>query len=309
MYKLTIATRRSPLARWQADFVADTLRALHPQLEVDILPLQTKGDQWQKTALSNLGGKGLFVKELETALLNGDADIAVHSMKDVPAHFPDGLGLAAILKRHDPRDALLGCDSISALPQGACVGTASQRRALQLVNQRPDLSIKLLRGNIQTRMRKLDEGEYDAILLAASGLQRMGYDARIQRILNPDEMLPAIGQGALGIEARLNDEATLNYVKPMADSLTTIQLEAERAVGQCMGSSCQTPVAAYAEIHNAQIHLRALMGDPNTGDILSEQAEAPVGQALALGKQLGDALLAKGGQAILERLQNAPSQQ
>lgn len=305
MSTLRIATRRSPLARWQADFVADALRQLHPDLTIEICPMQTKGDQWQRSSLSQLGGKGLFVKELEQALIDDQADIAVHSMKDVPAQFPPGLGLVAILERHDPRDALLGVSDISALPHGACVGTASQRRQLQVVAQRPDVQIKLLRGNIQTRMGKLDDGEYDAILLAASGLKRMGYDQRIDRLLEPHDMLPAIGQGALGVECRLDDQRVRKLIAPLADPATTLRVQAERAVGHCMGSSCQTPVAAYAEIEGDTLWLRALMGDPNSGEVLRDEGRAPLAQAEALGTQLGNNLLAQGGQAILERLQSA----
>ncbi|MGJ8668027.1 MAG: hydroxymethylbilane synthase [Oceanococcus sp.] len=299
---IRIATRRSPLARWQADFVAERLRALHPQLEIDILPMQTKGDEWLQSSLSKIGGKGLFVKELELALLAGDADIAVHSMKDVPGSFPDGLGLPVIMERHDPRDALLGVKAVSDLALGACVGTASQRRQLQLVNQRPDLKIKLLRGNIQTRMQKLDDGHYDAILLAASGLKRMQYEHRIDHTLEPEEMLPAIGQGALGIECRLEDKTTRELIQGLQHDISAIRVRAERAVGQCMGSSCQTPVAAYAEIDGETIHLRALMGDPNNGETLRDEGRAPLDQAEALGQQLGENLLAAGGHAILQRL-------
>lgn len=305
MSTLRIATRRSPLARWQADFVADALRQLHPQLQIELCPMETKGDQWLRSSLSQLGGKGLFVKELEQALLDNQADIAVHSMKDVPAHFPDGLGLVAILERHDPRDALLGVSNLDELAQGAVVGTASQRRQLQVVAQRPDLKIKLLRGNIQTRMGKLEAGEYDAILLAASGLKRMGYDNRIDRILEPEDMLPAIGQGALGVECRLDDSRVRELIAPLADPATTLRVEAERAVGHCMGSSCQTPVAAYAVIEDDTLWLRALMGDPNSGEMLLDEGRAPLNQAVALGTQLGENLLAKGGDAILQRLQNA----
>ncbi len=305
MSTLRIATRRSPLARWQADFVADALRQLHPQLTIEICPMETKGDQWLRSSLSQLGGKGLFVKELEQALLDNEADIAVHSMKDVPAHFPDGLGLVAILERHDPRDALLGVKNLDDLPHGACVGTASQRRQLQVIARRPDLDIKLLRGNIQTRMGKLDAGDYDAILLAASGLKRMGYDTRIDHILEPEEMLPAIGQGALGVECRLTDERVRALIAPLADPVTTLRVQAERAVGHCMGSSCQTPVAAYAEIEGDSLWLRALMGDPNNGEMLRDEGRAPLDQAVALGTQLGENLLAQGGRSILQRLQSA----
>ena len=303
MSKLRIATRQSPLARWQADFVADQLRAHHPGLQVEILPMLTKGDQWLKTSLSELGGKGLFVKELEAALLADEADIAVHSMKDVPAHFPPGLGLTCILERHDPRDALLGVKSLDDLAQGACLGTASQRRQLQVCEQRPDLKIKLLRGNIQTRLKKLEDGEYDAILLAASGLKRMQLDARIDHILAAEEMLPAIGQGALGIECRLDDQASQDWIKVLAHEPSQIRVNAERAVGHCMGSSCQTPVAAYAEIEQDEIWLRALMGDPHNGETLRCEGRAPLAQAQALGKRLGESLLADGGAAILRRLQ------
>lgn len=265
--------------------------------------MQTKGDQWLESSLSKVGGKGLFVKELEAALLNNEADIAVHSMKDVPADFPASLGLPVILERHDPRDALLGVKAVADLPHGACVGTASQRRQLQVIHQRPDLKIKLLRGNIQTRMRKLDEGQYDAILLAASGLKRMQYDHRIDHILEPEEMLPSIGQGALGVECRLDDQRTRDLIAPLDHPISALRVRTERAVGHCMGSSCQTPVAAYAQVDGDEVYLRALMGDPHSGEMLREEGRTSRQDAEALGQKLGYSLLQSGGQAILDRLQ------
>jgi hydroxymethylbilane synthase len=299
MPRLRIATRRSPLALWQANFVADTLRRLHPDLQVEVLPMVTKGDQWLDSPLSRIGGKGLFVKELEHALLANEADIAVHSMKDVPAEFPPGLGLGAILEREDPRDALIGVDSLAALPQNACVGTASQRRQLQVLAQRPDARIRLLRGNINTRLKKLADGQYDAILLAAAGLKRMGFQDRISHILEPEDMLPSIGQGALGIECRLDDEASLARVRPLIHLSTQLRVSAERAMGKCMGGSCQLPIAGYAEIQDGQIWLRGLLGTSDGQRILRDDIRGPAEQAESLGRRLGERMLANGGEEIL----------
>ncbi len=307
MSKLRIATRRSPLARWQADFVADALRSLHPDLEVEILPMVTKGDQLLDSPLSRLGGKGLFVKELEHALLAGEADIAVHSMKDVPASFPPGLGLSAILCREDPRDALLGAESLAQLPERAVVGTASLRRQLQVQAQRPDAQIRLLRGNINTRLQKLADGEFDAILLASSGLKRMGFGDRISRVLEPEEMLPSIGQGALGIECRLDDSTAQALVAPLIDAPSSLRVEAERALGQCMGGSCQLPVAGYAEIHQGELWLRALLGSPDGRTILRDEIRGPASAAQSLGQTLGERMLNNGGEAILASLETSAS--
>ncbi len=303
MSVLRIATRRSPLALWQAEFVADALRRLNPRTTVELVPLVTKGDQLLDSPLSRLGGKGLFVKELERAMLEGEADLAVHSMKDVPAAFPAGLGLAAILEREDPRDALIGADALSDLPEGACVGTASLRRQLQVQAQRPDCQIRLLRGNINTRLAKLEAGEYDAILLAASGLKRMGFDHRISRILEPEDMLPAVGQGALGIECRLEDQATLAAVAPLNHADSSLRVRAERALGHCMGGSCQLPVAAYAVLEDQSLWLRGLVGSPDGRQMVRDEIRGPAADGEALGRALGQRMLAAGGQDILDALE------
>ena len=302
MPSLRIATRRSPLALWQAEFVAARLRELHADLNVEIVPLVTKGDQLLDSPLSRVGGKGLFVKELERAMLEDEADLAVHSMKDVPADFPAGLGLVAILEREDPRDALIGADTLDALPDQAVVGTASLRRQLQVQARRPDCQIKLLRGNINTRLAKLEAGEYDAILLAASGMKRMGFDARINRVLPPEEMLPSVGQGALGIECRLDDSATITRVQPLIDEASRIRVMAERALGHCMGGSCQLPVAGYAELQGDQIWLRGLVGSADGRDVVRDEIRGPAAQGEALGRELGQRMLANGGRRILEQL-------
>ncbi len=302
MSVLRIATRRSPLALWQAEHVAERLRSLNPGTRVELVPLVTKGDQLLDSPLSRLGGKGLFVKELERAMLDGEADLAVHSMKDVPAAFPDGLGLAAILAREDPRDALIGAPSIEALPQGACVGTASLRRQLQVQAARPDCRIRLLRGNINTRLAKLEAGEYDAILLAASGLKRMGFEDRISRILEPEDMLPAVGQGALGIECRLDDTATRAAVQALNDDESNLRVRAERALGHCMGGSCQLPVAAYALREGNDLWLRGLVGSPDGQRVVRDEIRGPASAGEALGQELGQRMLAAGGQDILDAL-------
>ncbi len=302
MSELRIATRRSPLALWQAEHVAERLRSLNPGTRVELVPLVTKGDQLLDSPLSRLGGKGLFVKELERAMLDGEADLAVHSMKDVPAAFPDGLGLAAILAREDPRDALIGAPSIEALPQGACVGTASLRRQLQVQAARPDCRIRLLRGNINTRLAKLEAGEYDAILLAASGLKRMGFEDRISRILEPEDMLPAVGQGALGIECRLDDTATRAAVQALNDDESNLRVRAERALGHCMGGSCQLPVAAYALREGNDLWLRGLVGSPDGQRVVRDEIRGPASAGEALGQELGQRMLAAGGQDILDAL-------
>lgn len=302
MTTLRIATRRSPLALWQAEHVAQRLRDAHPGLATEILPMVTQGDQWLDTALSKIGGKGLFIKELEKALLDDRADIAVHSMKDVPAEFPPGLDLACILSREDPCDALIGAPSLEALPENPRIGTASLRRQLQVLAVRPDAQILLLRGNVNSRLQKLADGHYDAILLAASGLKRLGFEARISRILDPVQMLPAVGQGALGIECRSDDPATRERLHCLADESTTTRVSAERAVGHALGGSCQLPIAAYAVLERDQLHLRALVGRPDASLILRDEIRGAAHDAAALGHTLGQRLLAAGADRILTDL-------
>ncbi|HAO01675.1 MAG TPA: hydroxymethylbilane synthase, partial [Halomonas sp.] len=270
--KLRIATRKSQLAMWQAEYVRDRLMAAHSGLEVELVPLSTKGDKILDTPLSKIGGKGLFVKELEDAMLDGRADIAVHSMKDVPMHFPEGLGLSVILEGADPTDAFVSnhYNSIDELPEGARIGTASLRRGLQIREARPDLQILNLRGNVQTRLGKLDDGEFDAIILATSGLQRLGLDARIAQALPPEICLPACGQGALGIECRLHDPELIALLAPLDDQDTATRVRAERAMNTRLEGGCQVPIAGHAVLDKANdtLWLRGLVGNPEGTEVL-----------------------------------------
>ncbi len=301
---IRIATRQSPLALWQAEYVKTALEQHHPTLKVLLVPMVTKGDIILDTPLAKVGGKGLFVKELEQALLENRADIAVHSMKDVPVAFPEGLGLVTICKREDPRDAFVSnkYKSIDELPKGAVVGTSSLRRQCQLRALRPDLCIKDLRGNLGTRLNKLDNNEFDAIILAAAGLKRLKLEARIQGEIPTSIMLPAVGQGAVGIECRLDDEKVRQLLAPLADSATTYRVLCERAMNNYLQGGCQVPIGSYAEIHQDQIHLRALVGEPDGSKILRAEIKGSVDDALALGEQVAKTLLEKGADAILQKL-------
>lgn len=303
---LTIATRNSPLALWQAEFVRDELLRHHADLHVDILGMTTKGDQLLGTPLTKIGGKGLFVKELETALLDGRADIAVHSMKDVGVKFPDGLGIGAILARHNPFDALVSnrYQQLVDLPDGAVIGTCSLRRVCQLKNHFSHLQFKDLRGNIHTRLSKLDAGEYDAIILAAAGLERMGLNERIAAEISPATCLPAIAQGSLGIELRLDDNDTLVRLQPLIDADNTIRATAERAVNERLNGSCQTPIAAYATLAGEQVYLRALIGSPDGKTRLYTEQHGEVSDARNIGLTAADDLLSQGAQAILDSVKS-----
>jgi hydroxymethylbilane synthase len=305
---LRIATRKSPLALWQAEHVAARLRDLHPGLAVEIVGMSTQGDKILDTPLAKIGGKGLFVKELEQGLLDGRADLAVHSMKDVPVELPDRLHLAAILEREDPRDAFVSARYADpdALPGGARVGTASLRRECQLRERRPDLCIESLRGNIHTRLRRLDEGRFDAIVLAASGLQRMGFGNRIACLLEPERSLPAIGQGALGIECRREDPRVNALVAPLGHPETEACVGAERALNQRLRGGCQVPIAGYAVRDGERLRLRALVGQPDGTRVIRAAGEAPLASAAALGRQVADDLLAAGAGAILRALYAGP---
>lgn len=307
MKTLRIATRQSPLAMWQAEFVQAQLQELHPQLTVELLPMTTKGDQILNSPLALIGGKGLFVKELEHALLEGRADIAVHSMKDVPPTFPEGLGLGAILKRHSPFDAVLSNDysSIEELPEGAHVGTASQRRKAQLLARFPHLKISTLRGNIQTRISKLDAGEFDAILLAASGLQRMGLDSRIKSIMSAEDSLPAVGQGALGIEVRENDAQVAEFLKPLVHSETQINVAAERRFSKRLGGSCSVPLGCFATHDGDKFEIEGLLAQPDGKLILRSQRSGKTEDALSLAEALADDLFSQGAQKILDELEHS----
>lgn len=298
---IRIATRQSPLALWQAEHVRQLLCAQHPDLEVTLVPMVTKGDVILDTPLAKVGGKGLFVKELELALLEQRADIAVHSMKDVPVEFPDGLGLVCICERDDPHDALVSnhYDSLDALPQGAIVGTSSLRRQCQLRAARPDLHIKDLRGNVGTRLSKLDNGEYDAIILAAAGLRRLGLEARIRARLSVQQSLPAVGQGAIGIECRLDDARVRALLAPLNHADTADRVVAERAMNNRLQGGCQVPIGSYAELTGDQLYLRALVGAPDGSRLLQAEIRGPRTEAEQLGSALAEQLLDDGAGSIL----------
>lgn len=301
---LRIATRRSPLALWQAEHVRARLMAADPSLDVELLPMTTEGDRQLAQSLARVGGKGLFVKELETALLDGRADIAVHSMKDVPAALPPGLILGALLAAEDPRDALVSNAhaSLDALPQGARVGTASLRRQAQLRLIRPDLEIDMLRGNVNTRLARLDAGEFDAILLACAGLHRLGYAARIREALDEVRFVPACAQGVLGIECREGDDATRARIDPLHDAPTAIRIAAERSFNARLGGACQVPVAGHAVLDGDRLRLTGLVAAPDGSRAVRDIAEAPLADAAECGLRLAESLLAAGARDILNAL-------
>ena len=298
MSKIVIATRESPLALWQANHVADRLRALHAGLEVELLGMTSRGDQLLDRPLYKVGGKGLFVKELETALMDGRADIAVHSMKDVPMALPEGLTLGVICEREDPRDALVGVDSLDALAQGARLGTSSLRRAAQFKRVRPDLDVRFLRGNVNSRLAKLDAGEFDAIVLATAGLVRLGFEDRIGARIDPDLALPAGGQGAVGIEYRETDPRTAELLAPLQHDLTAICVRAERACVRTLNGGCDVPIASYAIEQDGALWLRARVGSPDGAQLL--MAEGRGDDPEALGQAVAEQLLADGADAILQ---------
>ncbi len=304
---LKIATRKSPLALWQANFVKDRLEALHPQLQVELVPMSTQGDKILDTPLAKVGGKGLFVKELETAMLEGRADIAVHSMKDVPVEFPEGLGLHTICEREDPRDAFVSnrFKAIAELPQGAVVGTSSLRRQCQLRAARPDLVIRDLRGNVNTRLAKLDAGEYDAIILAAAGLKRLEMAHRITAFIEPEQSLPANGQGAVGIECRLDDTELHALLAPLEHTETRARVLTERAMNRALQGGCQVPIGAYALVEGEQIWLRGLVGSPDGSQVIRDEIRGPLADGEALGEQLAQRLLAAGADEILAEVYRA----
>ncbi len=301
---LRIATRQSALALWQAEYVKAELEKNHPQLEVILIPMVTKGDIILDTPLAKVGGKGLFVKELENAMLEDRADLAVHSMKDVPVEFPEGLGLVTICEREDPRDAFVSnhYENLTSLPKGAVVGTCSLRRECQLRAERPDLIIKNLRGNVNTRLRKLDEGQYDAIILACAGLLRLGMGERIKESLSPEQSLPAVGQGAVGIECRLDDERTRALIAPLGHRDTRDRVLTERAMNNHLQGGCQVPIASYALLDGEDVWLRALVGKPDGTVMVRGEIRGPRTQGEALGKELAQRLLDDGAKAILDKL-------
>ncbi len=302
-----IATRQSPLALWQAEYVKARLLAIHSGLEVQLVPMTTQGDRILGTPLTKIGGKGLFVKELEKAMLEGEADIAVHSMKDVPMSFPPGLVLAAICEREDPCDAFVSNhhDSLDSLPEGAIVGTSSLRRKSQLLICRPDLQIRDLRGNVGTRLKKLDQGDYDAIVLASAGLLRLDLKARIKSRISARQILPAAGQGAVGIEIRDQEPELAALLSPLNDATTWRRVSAERIVTTRLGGSCQVPIAAFAEVEAGQMTLNALVAEPDGSRVLSAGATGPADDFSAIGNQVAGDLASQGADTIIERLASA----
>lgn len=299
-----IATRSSQLALWQAEFVADALKQAHPGLEVELVPMTSKGDQILDKPLAKVGGKGLFIKELEDGLLRGDADIAVHSMKDVPVEeeIPESLHVPVICPREDPRDAFVSnrFATFDALPQGAVVGTSSLRRQAQIMARRPDLEIKFLRGNVNTRLAKLDAGEYDAIILAAAGLKRLGFEERIREELAPELSLPAVGQGAVGIECRRDDAEINALIAVLNHAETALRVRAERAMNRRLQGGCQVPIAGYAEIAHGVILLRGLVGRPDGSEVIRGDISGRPEDGEELGAVLAEDLLSRGAGEILQ---------
>ena len=298
MNSITIATRESPLALWQAHFVEAELKRHHPGIEVKLLGMTSRGDQLLDKPLYKVGGKGLFVKELETALLDERADIAVHSMKDVPMELPPGLALGVICEREDPRDALVGVTSFDDLPEGARLGTSSLRRSCQVMQRRPDLQIGFLRGNVNTRLAKLDAGEFDAIILACAGLKRLGFDDRIGAAIDEDFLLPAGGQGAVGIEYRQTDSRVAELLAPLAHEETSRRVIAERTVVRRLDGGCDVPIASFAVAEGDSLWLRARVGSPDGKTVIVSEARGSEPEALGL--EVADALIAKGAAEILK---------
>ncbi|MCP9340713.1 hydroxymethylbilane synthase [Stutzerimonas xanthomarina] len=300
--EIRIATRKSALALWQAEYVKARLEAAHPHVTVSLVPMVSRGDKLLDAPLAKIGGKGLFVKELETALMENEADIAVHSMKDVPMEFPEGLGLYCICEREDPRDAFVSnhYEDFDALPAGAVVGTSSLRRQAQLLARRPDLKIQFLRGNVNTRLAKLDAGEYDAIILAAAGLIRLGFGDRIRASISVEDSLPAGGQGAVGIECRTGDTELHQLLQCMNDPDTAIRVSAERALNRHLNGGCQVPIACYAVLEGDQLWLRGLVGQPDGAVLLRAEGRAPNAEAEVLGVRIAEELLQQGAGKILQ---------
>ncbi|GAB4388870.1 MAG: hydroxymethylbilane synthase [Thermodesulfovibrionales bacterium] len=309
--KVIIATRGSKLALWQAEWVRSQILGLDSSLQVELLKIKTTGDKITDVPLAKVGGKGLFVKEIEEAMLRGEADLAVHSMKDVPTVLPDGLHLAAILVREDPRDAFISrkARSFKELPEGATVGTSSLRRACQLKSARPDLNIVSLRGNLDTRLRKLDEGQFDAIILASAGVKRLGFEARITEVLEAGVSLPAIGQGAVGIECRRDDKYINGLIAPLNHGETATCVRAERACLKKLEGGCQVPIAAHARLVEGRIVMEGLVSSVSGDRIIRCRMEGPSGDPAALGTAVADDLLSKGAREILAEVygKDAPS--
>lgn len=304
MKTLKIATRQSPLALWQAEHIRARLQELHPDLTVELVKFVTQGDKILDTPLAKIGGKGLFVKELETALLDGRADLAVHSMKDVPMALPEGLTLAVICEREDPLDAFVSntFEKFADLPQGAKVGTSSLRRKSQILKQRPDLQIIDLRGNVGTRLSKLDDGQYDAIILASAGLKRLGLEQRIRHCIEPNVSLPAVGQGALGLECRADDQEVLALIQPLLHPETDVCVRAERAFNAYLEGGCQVPIAGYATLQDSKIHIEGRVGSPDGQTLLRAEMTDEAHNAQQLGENLARNLLEQGAGDLLKAL-------
>ena len=301
---LRIGTRKSPLALWQAEHVRTRLEGLHPGLRVELVTMTTEGDKLLDAPLAKVGGKGLFIKELEQALLDGRADVAVHSLKDVTVHLPAGLHIPVIGEREDPRDAFVSnCfDTLAALPAGARVGTSSLRRQCQLRARYPQLEIVNLRGNVNSRLTKLDAGEFDAIILACAGLKRLGFEQRIRAELAPELLLPAVGQGAICIECRADDPEVNRLIAPLHHAPTATRVAAERALNARLEGGCQVPIAAYAELDVDLLHLRALVGEPDGSRVIHGDIQGEAVRAAALGADLAEQLLSCGAGAILDKV-------
>jgi len=301
---IRIATRKSPLAMWQAEEVARQLKLHHADILVEFVKMTTKGDRILDAPLAKVGGKGLFVKELEQGMLDGDADIAVHSMKDVPMAFPAGLHLPIIMQREDPRDAFVSNNyaSLDDLPADARIGTSSLRRQLQIKANMPNAQMLDLRGNVNSRLQKLDKGGYDAIILASAGLIRLGFAERIRSYIEPEQSLPAIGQGAVGIECRENDDIVMNLLAPLNHADTHTRLSAERAMNKRLNGGCQVPIAGYSVLEGDQIYLRGLVGRPDGSEVVRDEIRGPASQAEQLGVELAERLLAQGAETILQEL-------
>ena len=302
--KIVIASRESLLAMWQAKFIQKCLGELYPQTEISILGMTTRGDQILDQSLSKIGGKGLFIKELEQALEDGRADIAVHSMKDMPMNVPEGFKLAAITEREDPRDAFVSNQytSLQELPEGSIVGTSSLRRESQLRAQFPHLKVQPLRGNVQTRLRKLDEGQYAAIILAAAGLKRLELSDRITALLDPEQSLPAVGQGALGIECRADRDDLVELLRPLHHMETAYCVEAERSMSRVLGGSCQVPLGAFAEIVDGMLQLRGFVAQPDGTRIVSDALNGKPETGIKMGQELAEKLIKQGADVILASL-------